>query len=95
MWPSSHQFTHLFTSLRVASLLKPTSAPFSPPLPQKLLSQFAKEAERLLQLREGPKHNLNTKAKTQCSNNIEDPWKRTACKTAFTLADSLPEWVGY
>lgn len=86
---------YLFTCLLVASLLKPTSARFSPPLSQKLLSEFAKEAERLLWLRKGPKHNLNTKVKTQCSNNIEEPWKRTACKIAFMLADSLPEWVGY
>lgn len=62
------------------------SAPFSLPLPPKLLSEFAKAPGRLLWLQEGPKHNLKTKARTQCGNNIEEhcgkglPVKQFLCR---------------
>lgn len=63
---------YLFSCLLVAPLLKFNPAPLSSLLPKKLLSEFAEEAGRLLWLPESPKHNLNTKGKTQRSNNIEE-----------------------
>lgn len=63
-------FVYLLTWLLLYG--KTTLPPFFLLLPKKLLPEFAKEAGRLLWLQESPKHNLKTKAKTQCGNNIEE-----------------------
>ena len=67
------RFVYLFTYLLGCFFTETQLCPiFLCFFPKKLLSEFAKEAGRLLWLQEGPKHNLKTKAKTQCGNNIEE-----------------------
>lgn len=83
---------HLFL---VASPLKPNSAPFAPLAPRKLLSELAKEAGRLVWLREGPQHDASTEGKTQPGNNGDEQGGRTARATAFLPANSLPGRAGY
>lgn len=63
---------YLFTCSLGCFSVKTQRHPLSLHLPQKLLSEFAKEAGRWLRLQEGPKHNLKPKARTQCGSNIEE-----------------------
>lgn len=58
-----HLFTGCFsTEIQLGLLFTSSSQKVTP----------AEEAGQLLWLQEGPKHNLNTKGKTQFSNNIEE-----------------------
>lgn len=58
-----HLFTGCFsTEIQLGPVFTSSSQKVTP----------AEEAGQLLWLQEGPKHNLNTKGKIQCSNNIEE-----------------------
>lgn len=80
-----HSFAWCFST--DTQLCPPT--PQSPLLSEKALSEFAKEAGSVLQLQEGPMHNLKTEVKTQYTNNINTGGKYCPY-SSFYVDETLP-----